>query len=66
MEECDQTMLGSFELKGNAFKKECGIVVGSDGEIYLDLADVPDSSNHAKETPDHVNDDGEATDINKM
>ena len=42
MEEFEQTMLGSFELRENMFRNTCGIVVGADGRIYLDLATVPD------------------------
>ena len=42
MEEFEQTMLGSFELRENMFRKTCGIMVGADGRIYLDLASVPD------------------------
>ena len=42
MENFDQTMLGSFELNENAFRKTCGIIVEPDGRITLDLAPVPD------------------------
>ena len=42
MEDFDQTMLGSFELNENAFRKTCGIIVEPDGRIVLDLAPVPD------------------------
>ena len=32
MEQFEETMFGSFELRGNAFKNMCGVVIGSDGE----------------------------------
>ena len=43
MEEFEQTTLGSFELRENMFRKTCGIFVGADGRIYLDLMSVPDA-----------------------
>ena len=42
MEEFEQTMLRSCELRGNMLRKTCGVIVGADGRIYLDLASVPD------------------------
>ena len=44
MEEFDETMFGSFELRENMFRKKIGIVIkGADGKIYHGLAADPDS-----------------------
>lgn len=51
MEEFEQTMLGSFELRENMFRNTCGIVVGVDGKIYLDLAAVPDAKTDVGQSP---------------
>ena len=41
METFQETMLGSFELCSNMFRKMCGIYIGDDGIIRLDLMPVP-------------------------
>ena len=41
METFEETMLGSFELCSNMFRKMCGIYIGDDGIIRLDLMPVP-------------------------
>lgn len=41
MEQFQDTMLGSFASSSNMFKKKCGIIIGDDGIIRLDLAPVP-------------------------
>ena len=41
MEQFEEAMLGSFRLCYNMLKKMCGIFIGDDGLIRLDLAPVP-------------------------
>ena len=43
METFEETMLGSFELCSNMFRKMCGIYTSDDGIIRLDLMPVPGS-----------------------
>lgn len=40
METFEETMLGSFEQCSNMFRKMCGIYIGDDGVIRLDLMPV--------------------------
>ena len=51
MEEFEQTMLGSFELRGNMFRNTFGIMVGADGKLYLDLEAVPDAKTDVGQLP---------------
>ena len=51
MEEFEETMLGSFELSENMFRKMCGIMVDHDGLIKLDLCPVPGFTCGKKKNP---------------
>ena len=41
MEELEETMLGIFDLASDLFRKTCGIMVGKDGLLFIDIPPVP-------------------------
>ena len=53
MEQFEETMLGSFELKDNAFKKMCGVEVNPDGRLVLDLGHAPGVGTTSPTTQKH-------------